>query len=182
LATHTKSALHTPLCDLLGIRYPICQAGMGWVARSSLAAAVSEAGGLGVIAAAHGSPEYLREEIRRVRDATDRPFGVDVLFATIRAAGDEVEQFTDQVKGWIDVTLEERVPVLMPFLLQAQRVGFPAAIRAREDGDVDNGHAACGQSAGLIGEIISVRELIDRVVTEAEAALSRLCARYQENS
>ena len=49
-------------------------------------------GGLGVIAAAHGSPEYLREEIRRVRDATDRPFGVDVLFATIRAAGDEVEK------------------------------------------------------------------------------------------
>ena len=75
------------------------------------------------------------------------------------------------------MTLEERVPVLMPFTLQAQRVGFPAAIRAREDGDVDNGHAACGQSAGLIGEIISVRELIDRVVTEAEAALSRLCAR-----
>ena len=103
MATDTKSALHTPLCDLLGIRYPICQAGMGWVARSGLAAAVSEAGGLGVIAAAHGSPDYLREEIRRVRDATDRPFGVDVLFATIRAAGDEVEEFTDQVKGWIDV-------------------------------------------------------------------------------
>ena len=72
--------------------------------------------------------------------------------------------------------------MLMPFPLQAQRVGFPASIRAREDGDVDNSHAACGQSAGLIGEIISVRELIDRVVTEAEAALSRLCARYQENS
>ena len=80
------------------------------------------------------------------------------------------------------MTLEERVPVLMHFPLQAQRVGFPAAIRAREDGDVDNGHAACGQSAGLIGEFISVRELIDRVVTEAEAALSRRCARYQENS
>jgi enoyl-[acyl-carrier protein] reductase II len=131
LATDTKSALHTPLCDLLGIRYPICQAGMGWVARSALAAAVSEAGGLGVIAAAHGSPEYLREEIRRVRGATDRPFGVDVLFATIRAAGDEVEQFTDQVKGWIDVTLEERVPVLIaglgnpgPVTAEAHRLGI----------------------------------------------------------
>ena len=44
------SGLRTALCDLLGIRYPICQAGMGWVARSGLAAAVSEAGGLGVIA------------------------------------------------------------------------------------------------------------------------------------
>ena len=49
MATATKSALHTPLCDLLGIRYPICQPGMAFVARSELAAAVSEAGGLGVL-------------------------------------------------------------------------------------------------------------------------------------
>src|SRR5439155_9229903 len=80
---------------------------------SSLAAAVSAAGGLGVIAAAHGTPEHLREEIRRVRDLTDQPFGVDVLFATIRTVGEETEQFTDQVKGWTDVALEERVPVLI---------------------------------------------------------------------
>jgi NAD(P)H-dependent flavin oxidoreductase YrpB (nitropropane dioxygenase family) len=50
MATATRSALHTPLCDLLGIRYPICQAGMAFVARSGLAAAVSQAGGLGVLA------------------------------------------------------------------------------------------------------------------------------------
>jgi len=86
--TKTRAPLHTPLCDLLGIRYPICQAGMAFVARSSLAAAVSAAGGLGVIAAAHGTPEHLREEIRRVRDLTDQPFGVDVLFATIRTVGE----------------------------------------------------------------------------------------------
>jgi enoyl-[acyl-carrier protein] reductase II len=332
MALPTKSPLHTALCDLLGIRYPICQAGMGWVARSSLAAAVSEAGGLGVIAAAHGSPEDLRQEIRRVRELTDKPFGVDVLFATIRAAGDEVERFTDQVKGWTDVTLEERVPVLiaglgnpgpitaeahglgikvmalcgnvkqardqaanevdvviaqgheagghtgriggfvlipavvdavapvpvlaaggiadgrglaaalalgavgvwmgtrfiatheayghdnykkkivaideegtvvhrgatgkpcrairndftrewekratevLPFPLQAQRVGFPAAVRAREEGDVENGHAACGQSAGLITEIVAAGEVIQRLVAEAEAVMSRLGA------
>jgi enoyl-[acyl-carrier protein] reductase II len=52
MATKARSALHTPRCDLLGLRYPICQPGMGWVARSSPAAAVSEAGGLGVIPAA----------------------------------------------------------------------------------------------------------------------------------
>ena len=56
MTTATRSALHTPICDLLGIRYPICQAGMGYVARSALAAAVSEAGGLGVIAAANLHP------------------------------------------------------------------------------------------------------------------------------
>src|SRR5262249_25901838 len=131
MARVVTGGLRTPLCDLLGIRYPICQAGMGWVARSSLAAAVSAAGGLGGIAAAHRSPRHLREEIRRVRDQSDRPVGVDVLFATIRAAGDEVEQFTDQVKGWVDVTLEERVPVLVaglgspgPVTAEAHRLGM----------------------------------------------------------
>ena len=326
----TGTALHTPLCDLLGIHYPICQAGMAFVARSGIAAAVSEAGGLGVIAAAHSTPEELRAEIRRVRDRTDRPFGVDVLFATIRAAGDEVDRFTDQVKGWVDVTLEERVPVLiaglgnpgpvtaeahrlgmkvmalcgnvkqardhaangvdvviaqgheagghtgriaglvlipavvdavapvhvvaaggiadgrglaaalalgavgvwlgtrfiataeafshdnykrkiveideegtvvhrgatgkpcrairnaftrewerrtaeiLPFPIQAQRVGFPASIVAREQGDVDNGHAACGQSAGLIRGIRPAAEVVESMVTEAEAIFGRL--------
>jgi enoyl-[acyl-carrier protein] reductase II len=112
MTTRTRSALHTPLCDLLGITYPICQAGMGHVARATLAAAVSEAGGLGVIAAAQFTPDELRDEIHRVRDLTDQPFGVDILFATVRAAGEEAEQFTDAVKSWADVTLEERVPVL----------------------------------------------------------------------
>ena len=73
MTTATRSALHTPLCERLGIRYPICQAGMAFVARAQLAAAVSAAGGLGVIAAAHGSARDLREEIRRVRELTDSP-------------------------------------------------------------------------------------------------------------
>jgi enoyl-[acyl-carrier protein] reductase II len=85
MTTATRSALHTRLCERLGIRYPICQAGM---ARAELAAAVSAAGGLGVIAAAHGTATDLREEIHRVRDLTDKPFGVDILFAGVRATGD----------------------------------------------------------------------------------------------
>ena len=47
-----------------------------------------------------------------MREATDRPFGVDILFATTRATGDETERFTDAVKGWIEVTLDERRPFL----------------------------------------------------------------------
>jgi enoyl-[acyl-carrier protein] reductase II len=88
MTTATRSALHTRLCERLGIRYPICQAGMAFVARAELAAAVSAAGGLGVIAAAHGTATDLREEIHRVRDLTDKPFGVDILFAGVRATGD----------------------------------------------------------------------------------------------
>src|SRR5215470_8395645 len=108
MPTVTRGAIHTPICDLLGIQYPVCQAGMGYVARSALAAAVSGAGGLGVIAAAHGTAAELRQEIRRVRDLTDRPFGVDILFAAVRAAGDEAARFTDEVRAWVDVALEER--------------------------------------------------------------------------
>jgi enoyl-[acyl-carrier protein] reductase II len=62
MAGATRSALDTPLCDRLGIRYPICQGGMASVARVKLAAAISGAGGLGVIAAAHGTAADPRED------------------------------------------------------------------------------------------------------------------------
>ncbi|MDO8616839.1 MAG: nitronate monooxygenase [Dehalococcoidia bacterium] len=71
--------LHTPICDKLGIEYPIFLAGMGGVSLSRLVAAVSNAGGLGITGAATLSPEQLREEIRQTRDLTDRPFAVDLL-------------------------------------------------------------------------------------------------------
>jgi nitronate monooxygenase len=66
------------LCELLGIRYPIVQSGMGRVAGPELAAAVSRAGGLGVLAALNLSPDELRRQIERVRELTDRPFGVNL--------------------------------------------------------------------------------------------------------
>ena len=55
--------IHTPLCDLLGIRYPVFQGGMAWIADGKLAAAVSEGGGLGIIAAGNAPAEALREQI-----------------------------------------------------------------------------------------------------------------------
>lgn len=73
--------LRTPLCDLLGIRYPIMLAGMGGVAYAELAAAVSEAGGFGTLGMAGLGPERIRDEMRKVRDLTDKPFGVDLLAA-----------------------------------------------------------------------------------------------------
>lgn len=108
------AGLRTPICDRLGIDYPIFQAGMGWVARAGLAAAVSEAGGLGVIGAGSTSTaDELREEIRGVKARTDKPFGVDILFAAIRAEGEAVARYTDAVADMIDVVLDERVPVLI---------------------------------------------------------------------
>ena len=76
-------SLHTPLCDLLHIQYPIIQAGMGWdkeglTTPPELVAAVSNAGGLGCIGGSSIRPEVIRERIRAVRKLTDRPFGVDI--------------------------------------------------------------------------------------------------------
>jgi enoyl-[acyl-carrier protein] reductase II len=66
------------ITDLLGIEIPVVQAPMGWIARSQLASAVSNAGGLGVIETSSGELDVLREEIRKMRDLTDRPFGVNI--------------------------------------------------------------------------------------------------------
>ena len=74
-------AIRTKLCDLLGIRYPIMLAGMGGVAYAELAAAVSEAGGFGTLGMAGLGPDRIREEMRKLRGLTDKPFGVDLLAA-----------------------------------------------------------------------------------------------------
>jgi enoyl-[acyl-carrier protein] reductase II len=73
--------IHTPICDLLGIDYPILLAGMGGVSYAELCAAVSNAGAFGTLGMAGRSHGEIREEIRKVRDLTDKPFGVDLLAA-----------------------------------------------------------------------------------------------------
>src|SRR5436305_9225622 len=73
--------LRTPICDLLGIEYPILLAGMGGVSYAELCAAVSNAGGFGTLGVAGRSQREVRDEIKKVRDLTDKPFGVDLLAA-----------------------------------------------------------------------------------------------------
>jgi enoyl-[acyl-carrier protein] reductase II len=74
--------LHTPLCDLLGVTHPIMLAGMGGVSYAELVAAVSNAGGYGVLGMAGRTPDFIRDEMRKVRGLTDKPFGVDLLAAS----------------------------------------------------------------------------------------------------
>ena len=71
--------IHTPLCDLLGIQYPVFQGGMAWIADGKLAAAVSEGGGLGIIAAGNAPAEALREQIQIAKSLTKKPFGVNIM-------------------------------------------------------------------------------------------------------
>ena len=70
--------------ELLGVEYPIVQAPMGWIARSQLASAVSNAGGLGIIETSSGELDAVKEEIRKMRDLTDKPFGVNIAQAFVR--------------------------------------------------------------------------------------------------
>ena len=71
--------MKTKITELLGIEYPIIQGGMAWVAEHHLAAAVSEAGGLGLIGAANAPADWVREQIRAARELTDKPFGVNIM-------------------------------------------------------------------------------------------------------
>ncbi|HSE04122.1 MAG TPA: nitronate monooxygenase [Methylomirabilota bacterium] len=192
MAVGMRSALHTPLCERLGIRYPICQAGMAFVARAKLAAAVSAAGGLGVIAAAHGTPADLRDEIRRVRDLTDKPFGVDILFVTVSATGQDALRFTDSVKGWIDVALAERVPVLIaglgnpgPVTAEAHRLGITVMAlcgnvkQARDlaasgvDVIIAQGHEGGGHT-GRVGGVVLTPAVVDAVAPRLVVAAGGL--------
>ena len=78
--------IESAICDLLGIEKPIFQGGMAWIADARLAAAVSEAGGLGLISAVNGGVEAVRAEIRKARTLTGKPFGVNVMLAAPNAA------------------------------------------------------------------------------------------------
>ena len=71
--------LKTPICDMLGIEYPVFQGGMAWIADGNLAAAVSEAGGLGIIASGNAPADYMREQIRICKSKTKKPFGVNLM-------------------------------------------------------------------------------------------------------
>lgn len=82
--------METEITNLLGIKYPIIQGGMAWIAEHKLAAAVSNAGGLGIIGAASAPPEIVRQEIRACKELTDKPFGVNIMLMNPNA--DEIAQ------------------------------------------------------------------------------------------
>ncbi len=82
--------MKTKITELLGIEYPIIQGGMAWVAEHTLAAAVSQAGGLGLIGGASASGDIVRSEIRKAKELTDKPIGVNVMLMSPYA--DEVAQ------------------------------------------------------------------------------------------
>lgn len=137
------TVLTTPLCRELGIEYPIFNVGFGTSARPDLAAAVSNAGGCGVLGGGGGSipADNLRADIARVRELTDRPFGVNVILAGL--ADPEV---APHIEKGLAVCFDERVPVLVlfwgdpsPFVEDARRAGTNLFIQV---GSVEEARAA----------------------------------------
>ncbi len=127
--------LKTRVCEILEIEYPIVLAGMGGASGPELAAAVSNAGGLGVLGAAGCGPKQLREWIRRTRELTDRPFGVDTLLpASVRRAAEtagegpgpaeQVPAMQDFAKAFME--REGLAPVDAAALRQRREPGEPA--------------------------------------------------------
>ena len=158
--------LQTDLTRLLGIDYPIFQGGMAWVATAELVGAVSEAGALGIVGAGSAPAEWVRTQIRRVREMTDRPFGVNVpLF----------NAFVDDV---VKVCIEERVPIMttgagnptpyIPSLKAAGIIVIPVVASASfarrlERTGVDAVIAEGLESGGHIGAVTSLA-LLPQVV------------------
>ncbi len=161
--------IRTVLCDLLGIEYPILQGGMAWVATAELAAAVSAAGGLGIIGAGNLPPEEVRAEIRKVRELTDRPFGVNVYY---------MSPYVEEV---LAVVVEERVPVLttgagnpgkhLPMLKEAGVKVIPVVAsvalakrlaRAGVDALIAEG-MECGGHIGEVTTMALVPQVVDAV-------------------
>ena len=88
------------ICNILGIRYPIFQGGMAWISDSKLAAAVSNAGGLGIIAGANAPASYIRNEIKETKKLTDKPFGLNIML------------LSDNADELADIAIEEGVKVI----------------------------------------------------------------------
>lgn len=168
--------MKTKLCELLGIEYPILQGGMAWVSTAGLAAAVSEAGGLGIIGSGHCDAVWVREQIKKVREVTDKPFGVNIML------------MSPHVEEVMDVIMEERVPVIttgagnpakyIPGLKEVGTKVIPvipsvALAQRLEKAGVDAVVAEGTESGGHIGELTTmalVPQVVDAVSIPVIAA------------
>lgn len=170
-------SLHTPLCDLLGVKHPIMLAGMGGVSYAELAAAVSNAGGYGVLGMAGRGPDFIREQMRAVKRLTDKPFGVDLLAAS-----------PDSLLASVDVIIEEGASsfvaglgVPMPILEKLKTAGLKVmvvcgavkhAVKAEQagcDAVICQGGEGGGHT-GLVGTMPLVAQAVERVKVPVVAA------------
>lgn len=151
--------IRSRICELLGIRYPVFQGGMAWIADGKLAAAVSEGGGLGIIAAGNAPASYVREQIKVARSLTARPIGVNIMLMS--PVADEVARVVTEerveavttgagnpskyMKDWTDAGIKV-IPVVASVAMAKlmTRAGASALI------------AEGGESGGHVGELTTM--------------------------
>lgn len=170
-------SLRTPLCDLLKVEHPIMLAGMGGVSFAELAAAVSNAGGYGVLGMAGRPPEFIRDQMRAVRRLTDKPFGVDLLAAS-----------PESLTASVDIIIEEGASafiaglgVPMPIMQKLKAAGLKVmvvcgavkhAVKAEQagcDAVICQGGEGGGHT-GLVGTLPLVAQAVEAVKIPVAAA------------
>ena len=175
-AVDPAAALRTPACELLGVRYPIVQTGMGWVAGARLTAATSAAGGLGILASATMTYDQLATAIREVRARTDNPFGVN-----LRSDHAEIDRFVELiVREKVRVASFAQAPTaaLIAKLGQAGVVTMPTIAAARHatkvaalgvDAMIAQGHEGGGHTGVIATSLLlpQVTALVDLPVLGA---------------
>ena len=158
--------IKSPICDILGIKYPIFQGGMAWISDGKLAAAVSNGGGLGIISAMNADAEYLEKQIQIAKELTDKPFGVNIMLLSPHAqevaalvAREKVAVVTTGAGNpskFMDMWIEAGVKVI-PVVAS---VGMAKLVtRAGATAVIAEG----GESGGHIGEL-STMTLVPQVV------------------
>lgn len=158
--------MKTAITELLGIQYPIIQGGMAWVAEHTLAAAVSNSGGLGIIAAGNAQYDYVKEEIRKTRELTDKPFGVNIMLLS-RYAEDIARLVVEEkvpvvttgagnpgpyMKMWKEAGIKV-IPVVASVALAArmERAGADAVVA---EGHEAGGHIGAATTMTLIPQVV----------------------------
>ena len=169
--------LHTPLCDLLEVKHPIMLAGMGGVSYAELVAAVSNAGGYGVLGMAGRSPDFIRDEMRKVKSLTDKPFGVDLLAASPESLTASVEIIIEE--GASSFVAGLGVP--MPIMEKLKKAGLKVmvvcgavkhAVKAEQagcDAVICQGGEGGGHT-GLVGTMPLVAQAVEAVKIPVVAA------------
>ena len=160
--------IRTPICDMLGIKYPILLAGMGGVSYAELCAAVSEAGGFGTLGMAGRNPNEIREQMRRVRQLTKKPFGVDLLAAVSesleRTADIIIEEGAAAFISGLGVPPRHLVDRFHAAGLKVMNVcGTVRHAKAGEDGGLDAVVAQGTEAGGHTGKIAGMA-LIPQIV------------------
>jgi len=168
--------IRTVLCDLLGIEHPIVQGGMAWTATAELVAAVSEAGGLGILGGGNAPPDFVRAQVRETRARTRKPFGVNIAI------------FSPYVDDIVQVCIDEKVPVVAtgagspgPWMTQLKEAGIKimpvvasvALAKRLERMGADLLVAEGTESGGHIGDVATlplIPQIVDAVSVPVVAA------------